>query len=134
MLMVWDRRFELLTSRTPCVRATWLRQSQAMYILYHSYTIDMMGCWSCRTKIRPEGPSSCAWGLFFAKQKTKTTANTQKRKCLHFLFTRILVVWVTGLEPATSTSQKSRATNCATPSRKLIIACFSEKNKYIMVE
>ena len=25
------------------------------------------------------------------------------------------VVWVTGLEPATSTSQKSRATNCATP-------------------
>ena len=26
--MVWDRRFELLASRTPCVRATGLRQSQ----------------------------------------------------------------------------------------------------------
>ena len=28
--MVWDRRFELLTSRTPCVRATGLRQSQIL--------------------------------------------------------------------------------------------------------
>ena len=29
--MVWDRRFELLTSRTPCVRATELRQSQNVF-------------------------------------------------------------------------------------------------------
>ena len=63
--VVWDRRFELLTSRTPCVRATGLRQSQ-QYL--------------------------------------------QK------------MVWVTGLEPATSTSQKSRATNCATPRHPFIIS------------
>ena len=40
--MVWDRRFELLTSRTPCVRATKLRQSQ-MFILYHK--CDIMNVW-----------------------------------------------------------------------------------------
>ena len=33
VVVVWDRRFELLTSRTPCVRATGLRQSQMLSIV-----------------------------------------------------------------------------------------------------
>ena len=47
------------------------------------------------------------------------------------------MVWVTGLEPATSTSQKSRATNCATPRSRFYfstnISIFQSSVKNVVV-
>ena len=56
--MVWDSRFELLTSRTPCVRATGLRQSQMPFrtinynIVFHRIKKSIkinMNCKMCGT-------------------------------------------------------------------------------------
>ena len=73
-------------------------------------------------------------GLALAPQEQKTTADTQKKGEQALFFIRILVVWVTGLEPATSTSQKSRATNCATPRRYNNYTTFFKKSTTLMIK
>ena len=91
--------------------------------------------WSCFcfAKAKDHYGHSIVVVLLFVSQKAKDHCGYSK-KTASCLFVRILVVWVTGLEPATSTSQKSRATNCATPRRYFYYSTFYLKRGNFMVE